>query len=241
METPTLKYKRIILKLSGESFCKPGGFGIDGDAIDSIAERIVRIARLGLQVAMVVGGGNFFRGESFSQKSHIPRNTADYIGMLATVINAAALQEALEKNGQPTRVLSAIDVPALCESFIRRRCLWHLEQGRVVILAGGTGNPFFTTDTCAALRAAELEVNLMIKATKVDGVYTADPKKDPTATLLNRVSYDQVLQKNLKVMDPAAVSLCRDNNIPVIVLNIFREGNIEKALQGQEVGTHVGP
>jgi uridylate kinase len=228
METPAIAYKRVLLKLSGESFCKPKGFGIDGQAIESIAERITRIAKLGLQVAIVVGGGNFFRGESFSQKSRIPRNTADYIGMLSTVINAAALQESL-------------DVPALAESFIRRRCLWHLEQGRVTILAGGTGNPFFTTDTCAALRAAELEVDLMIKATKVDGVYTADPMKDPTATLLTKISYDEVLQKNLKVMDPAAVSLCRDNRIPVIVLNIFKEGNIEKALRGEPIGTWIGP
>jgi uridylate kinase len=241
METPAIAYKRVLLKLSGESFCKPKGFGIDGQAIESIAERITRIAKLGLQVAIVVGGGKFVRGESFSQKSRIPRNTADYIGMLSTVINAAALQESLEKFGQPTRVLSAIDVPALAESFIRRRCLWHLEQGRVTILAGGTGNPFFTTDTCAALRAAELEVDLMIKATKVDGVYTADPMKDPTATLLTTISYDEVLQKNLKVMDPAAVSLCRDNRIPVIVLNIFKEGNIEKALRGEPIGTWIGP
>lgn len=240
METPAIAYKRVLLKLSGESFCKPKGFGVDGAAIESIAERITRIAKMGPQVAIVVGGGNFFRGESFSQKSRIPRNTADYIGMLSTVINAAALQESLEKIGQPTRILSAIDVPALAESFIRRRCLWHLEQGRVVILAGGTGNPFFTTDTCAALRAAELEVNLMIKATKVDGVFTADPMKDPTATLLTKISYDEVLQKNLKVMDPAAVSLCRDNRIPVVVLNIFKEGNLEKALRGEPIGTFVG-
>ena len=239
MGTAPVKYKRVLLKLSGETFCKPGGFGIDGEAIESIAERIVRLCKIGPQVAIVVGGGNFFRGQAFAEKSRIPRNTADYIGMLATVINACALQETLEKMGQATRVLSAIDVAALAEPFIRRRCLWHLEQGRVTILAGGTGNPFFTTDTCAALRAAELDADLMIKATKVDGVYTADPMKTPGAKLIPRISYDQVLQQDLKVMDPAAVSLCRDNHIPVIVLNIFTKGNIEKVLRGEQIGTII--
>ncbi|MBN1127149.1 MAG: UMP kinase [Sedimentisphaerales bacterium] len=235
------RYNRVLLKLSGESLCQPGGFGIEGQAIEAIADRIIRISKLGPQVAIVVGGGNFLRGEQFAKISHIPRNTADYMGMLATVINACALQETLEKMGQPTSVLSAIEVVALCERFVRRKALFHLDTGRVVILAGGTGNPFFTTDTCAALRAAELDADLMIKATKVDGVFTADPMKDPSAQLITKISYGDVLARNLKVMDPAAVSLCRDNNIPVIVLNIFKKGNLEKALTGESIGTMVGP
>ena len=222
------KYNRVLLKLSGESFCKPGGFGIDGDALASISERIVEITKLGPQVAVVVGAGNFLRGENFSQVSQIPRNTADYMGMLATIINACALQETIEKLGQETRVLSAIDVPALCESFIRRRAIHHLECGRIAILAGGTGNPFFTTDTCAALRASELEVGLLIKATKVRGVYNDDPKKNPNAVLFDKLSYDEVLANNLRIMDHAAISLCRENSIPIIVLNIFEKGNITK-------------
>ena len=233
------RYNRVLLKLSGESFCKPGDFGIDGPSLESIAERIVDICKLGPQVAIVVGAGNFIRGETFSQKSHIPRTTADYMGMLATIINACALQETLEKLGLPTRVLSAIDVSAMCEPFIRRRALRHLERGRVVILAGGTGNPFFTTDTCAALRASELDVDLLVKATKVEGVYSDDPKKNPQATLMMRLSYGDVLKQGLRIMDHAAISLCRDKNIPIIVLNIFKKGNISKAICGEQVGTLI--
>lgn len=233
------KYKRVLLKLSGESFCSPGGFGIDGTALESIAERIAQICINGPQVAVVVGAGNFLRGKSFSEASGIPRNTADYMGMLATLINACALQETLEKLGQPTRVLSAIQVDALCEPFIRRKALRHFEHSRVVILAGGTGNPFFTTDTCAALRASELDVDLLIKATKVEGVYSDDPMKNPDAELFEALSYDDVLQKNLRIMDHAAISLCRENNIPVIVLNIFEKGNMAKALRGEKVGTII--
>jgi uridylate kinase len=235
----TRKYNRVLLKLSGESFCKPGQFGIDGPSLASIAERIAEICKLRPQVAIVVGAGNFLRGENFSQVSQIPRNTADYMGMLATIINACALQETLEKLGQETRVLSAIDVPTMCEGFIRRRAIRHLERGRVAILAGGTGNPFFTTDTCAALRASELEVDLLIKATKVEGVYSDDPKKNPDAKLFEELSYEQVLSKNLRIMDLSAISLCRDNNIPIIVLNIFETGNITKALCGQKIGTKI--
>jgi len=234
------KYNRVLLKLSGESFCKPGEFGIDGPALESLAERILEICKLGPQVAVVVGAGNFLRGESLSEVTHIPRNTADYMGMLVTIINACALQETLEKLGQPTRVLSAIEVAAMCEPFIRRRALRHLELGRVAILAGGTGNPFFTTDTCAALRALELKADLVIKATKVDGVYSDDPKKNPDAELFEELSYDDVLRKNLKVIDHSAISLCRDNNIPIIVLNIFKKGNIAKAIRGEQVGTLIG-
>ena len=233
------EYGRVLLKLSGQSFCKPGGFGIDGEALESIAERISEICKVGPQVAVVVGAGNFLRGESFSNISGIPRNTADYMGMLATIINACALQEMLEKVGQPTRVLSAIEVAAICEPFVRRRAIRHLERGRVAILAGGTGNPFFTTDTCAALRASELEADLVIKATKVEGVYSDDPEKNPDAKLFEELSYADVLKKNLRVMDHSAISLCRDNNIPIIVLNIFEEGNITKALCGERVGTLI--
>jgi len=233
------KYQRVLLKLSGESFCQPGELGIDGASLESLAERIAEICKLGPQVAVVVGAGNILRGETFSQTSHIPRNTADYMGMLATIINACALQETLEKLGQPTRVLSAIEVAAMCEPFIRRRALHHLERGRVAILAGGTGNPFFTTDTCAALRASELDANLLIKATKVDGVYTDDPRKNPRAELLTQLSYDDVLRQGLRIMDHAAISLCRDNKIPIIVLNIFKKGNITKAICGEQIGTSI--
>jgi len=233
------KYKRVLLKLSGESFCKPGGFGIDGPSLQSIAERIARLAKLVPQVAVVIGGGNFLRGATFSQTSRIPRTTADYMGMLATVINACALQETLEQIGQPTRVLSAIEVSAICEPFVKRRAIRHLEKGRVAILAGGTGNPFFSTDTCAALRAAEIGAELMIKATKVDGVFTDDPVKNPDAKMIESLTYQDVLGQNLKIMDPAAISLCRENNIPIVVLNIFKEGNITLAIEGRRVGTLI--
>ncbi|MBN2455129.1 MAG: UMP kinase [Sedimentisphaerales bacterium] len=233
------KYKRVLLKISGESFSRPGQFGIDGIELTSLAERISQICNLGPQVAVVVGAGNFLRGDSFAKESQIPRNTADYMGMLATIINACALQETLERLGQPTRVLSSIEVAAMCEKFIRRRAIRHLERQRIAILAGGTGNPFFTTDTCAALRASELEADLLIKATKVDGVYSDDPHKDPKAKLFEKLSYDEVLEKKLKIMDHSAISLCRDNNIPIVVLNIFKQGNITKAICGQKVGTLI--
>jgi uridylate kinase len=233
------KYKRILLKLSGETFCQPGQFGIDGEKLKSIAERVAGICKLGPQVAIVVGAGNILRGETFSRNSDIPRNTADYMGMLATIINACAMQETLEKLGQPTRVLSAIEVSAICEKFIRRRAIHHLDRGRVAILAGGTGNPFFTTDTCAALRASELEADLIIKATKVEGVYSADPEKDKDAEFFESLSFEDVLKKNLRIMDHAAISLCRENDIPVVVLNIFKEGNLEKAIRGERVGTLI--
>jgi uridylate kinase len=236
---PELKYKKVLLKISGESFCKTGGFGIDGDSLESIAERIIQVKNLGTQVAIVVGGGNFLRGETFSKSSHIPRHTADYMGMLATVINACALQEMLEKLGQQTRVLSAIEVSAICEPFIRRKAIKYLEQGIIAILAGGTGNPFFSTDTCAALRASELDVDVLIKGTKVDGVYDDDPKKNANAILIEKMTYKDVFTGNLKVMDHAAVSLCSESKIPIIVLNIFQRGNIIKALHGEKIGTII--
>ncbi len=234
-----IKYKRILLKLSGESFCRPGEFGLDIEAVESVAAGIAQFCKLGPQVAVVVGGGNFLRGRIFSAQNPIPRNTADYMGMLATVLNACALQEMLEKAHQPARVMSAIDVPALCEAFIQRRCIKHLESGRVVILAGGTGNPFFSTDTCAALRAAELEADILIKATKVDGVDTDDPLKNQDARLMENISYRDVLRRGLKVIDPAAISLCSENNVPIVVLNMITPGNIEKAIRGEKVGTRI--
>ena len=233
------QYNRILLKLSGESLCERGGSGIDGAALESVAQRVMELCTLGPQVCLVVGAGNILRGEAFSKASRIPRNSADYMGMLATIINACALQETLEKMGQPTRVLSAIEVSALCEKFIRRRAIRHLERGRVVILAGGTGNPFFTTDTCAALRAAELDVDLLVKATKVDGVYDSDPVTNPDAKLFDTLSYEDVLKKNLKVIDHSAISLCRENDVPLIVLNIFEKGNMARAICGESVGTLV--
>ncbi len=233
------QYKRILLKLSGESLCERGGSGIDGAVLDSVAARIAELVTLGPQVALVVGAGNILRGATFSKDSHIPRHTADYMGMLATIINACALQETLERLGQPTRVCSAIEVSAICERFIKRRAIRHLERGRVVILAGGTGNPFFTTDTCAALRASELDVDLVIKATKVDGVYDADPMTHPQAKLFDQLTYDDVMRNNLRVMDQSAISLCRENNIPIRVLNIFGKGNMARAICGEPVGTLV--
>ena len=233
------KYKRVLLKLSGETFCKPGGFGIEGTELKSIAKQVLAISKLDIQTAVVVGAGNFIRGQAFSKTSDISRNTADYMGMLTTIINACALQETLEKMGQPTRVLSAIEVSAICEKFILRRSIRHLERGRVVILAGGTGNPFFTTDTCAALRASELDAELLIKATKVDGVYSDDPVTNPDAKLYEKLSYDDILAKNLRIMDHSAISLCRENKIEIVVLNIFKEGNLTKAVCGKQVGTII--
>jgi uridylate kinase len=233
------KYKRVLLKLSGQSFCEQGGFGIEGTQLESIAARIAEISKLGPQVAVVVGAGNFIRGEKFSQKTQIPRNTADYMGMLTTIINACALQETLEKMGVETRVMSAIKVDAMCEPFILRRAMRHFEQERIVILAGGTGNPFFTTDTCAALRAAELQADLLIKATKVDGVYSEDPEKNPKAKFYEKLTYQEVLGQNLRVMDASAISLCRDNKIPIVVINIFKKGNITNAICGKPVGTVI--
>jgi len=233
------KCKRILLKISGESFCQPGGFGIDDSQCISIAEKIRDVAMLGTEVAVVNGAGNILRGEAFSKNGTISRYTADYMGMLATIMNACALQETLEKIGQPARVLSAIEVAAICDEFTRRKAIKHLERKEVAILAGGTGNPFFTTDTCAALRASELGVDLLIKATKVDGVYDKDPMKYPDAKFYDHINYDDVLKNNLRIMDHPAISLCKENNIPIIVLNIFKNDNIIKAVKGEKVGTLI--
>lgn len=233
-----IKYRRVLLKLSGEALMGSRDYGLDPVIVDRVAKEIKDVIAMGVQVCLVIGGGNIFRGVS-GAAGGMDRATADYMGMLATVMNAAALQETLEKFGQPTRVLSAIEVSAICEPFVRRRAIRHLEKGRVTILAGGTGNPFFSTDTCAALRASEIGAELMIKATKVDGVYTDDPVKNPDAALIEHISFQDVLSKNLKVMDPAAVSLCRENHIPIVVLNIFKDGNITRVLQGEHIGTLI--
>src|SRR5882757_5250569 len=209
----TPAYKRVLLKISGEGFCHEGGFGIEAVELEGIARQCVEVARMGVQLAIVVGGGNFIRGATFAEDGNIPRATADYMGMLATVLNAVALQETMESMGQPTRVLSAISVYSVCEPFIRRRAIRHLEKGRVIILAAGTGNPYFTTDTCSALRATEIHAEVLLKATKVDGIYSADPKKDPHAKLYDKISYQQVLDNQLRVMDLTAITLCMERKL----------------------------
>jgi len=234
-------YKRVLLKISGEGFCHEGGFGIEAGEIENIAKQCVEVAHMGVQLAIVVGGGNFIRGATFAEDGHIKRATADYMGMLSTVINALALQETMEKFGQPTRVLSAISVYSVCEPFIRRRAIRHLEKGRSIILAAGTGNPFFTTDTCAALRATEIEADVVLKATKVDGIYDKDPKKHADAKLYHDVSYEEVHQKQLRVMDLTAITLCMERKIPLVVFNLKKEGNIQRVLKGEKVGTTINP
>jgi uridylate kinase len=234
-------YKRVLLKISGEGFCHEGGFGIEAGELEGIARQCVEVAKMGVQLAIVVGGGNFIRGATFAEDGHIPRATADYMGMLATVLNAVALQETMEKFGQPTRVLSAISVYNVCEPFIRRRAVRHLEKGRAVILAAGTGNPFFTTDTCAALRATEINADVLLKATKVDGIYTADPKKNKDAVLMTNVTYEQVHREQLRVMDLTAITLCMEQKIPLVVFNLKTPGNIARVMRGEKVGTKIVP
>jgi len=234
-------YKRVLLKISGEGFCHPGGFGIEATELESIARQCLEVAKTGVQLAIVVGGGNFIRGATFAEDGHIERATADYMGMLATIINALALRETMESLGQATRVLSAIGVHSVCEPFIRLRAVRHLEKGRVIILAAGTGNPFFTTDTCAALRAAEISADVLLKATKVDGIYSADPKTDPSAQLFKELTYDEVLDRQLRVMDLTAITLCRERSIPLVVFNMKTAGNMIRALHGESVGTKIVP
>ncbi len=233
------KFKRILLKISGEGLCKEGGFGLDAAELSGISEQIANVAKMGVQVAVVVGGGNFVRGETLSAAGHIQRATADYMGMLATVMNAMALQDMLETFGQATRVASALTVSQVCEPFIRRRVIRHLEKGRVVVLAAGTGNPFFTTDTCAALRATELNAEILMKATKVDGVYDSDPKKNPSAKMFERLTYKQVINDNLRVMDMTAISLSMERKIPILVFNLKKSGNIARAVAGEKIGTWI--
>jgi uridylate kinase len=237
---PDPAYKRILLKVSGEGFCKPGGFGVDPEEARTIARQTKEVVESGCELAIVVGGGNFIRGLQFARVANIKRATADYMGMVATVINALALQDYLEALGTSTRVQCAVEMRDVAEPFIRRRCIRHLEKGRVVILAGGTGNPFFTTDTCAALRASEIGAQVLLKATKVDGVYSDDPNKNPEARRYDRLTYDEVLRQNLKIIDVAAISLCKDNHIPIVVFNLKREGNIRKVLAGEPIGTYIG-
>ena len=234
-------YKRVLLKISGEGFCHEGGFGIEATELENIARQCVEVAKMGVQLAIVVGGGNFIRGATFAEDGNIPRATADYMGMLATVLNAVALQETMEKMGQPTRVLSAISVYSVAEPFIRRRAVRHLEKGRALILAAGTGNPFFTTDTCAALRATEIQADVLLKATKVDGIYDKDPKKNKDAKLFHNVSYPEVLEKQLRVMDLTAITLCMERKIPLVVFNLKTAGNIARVMRGDKIGTKIIP
>ena len=231
-------YKRILVKLSGEALMGRQGLGIDPAVVSTVADELREVRAHGVQVAVVVGGGNIFRGLSASARG-MDRVTADYMGMLATVINALALQDYLERKGVPTRVLTAIKMEAVAEPFIRRRAIRHLEKGRVVIFAAGTGSPFFTTDTTAALRAVEIEAEIILKATKVDGVYDADPMKHENAAMFDTISYMEVVKRGLKVMDATAVTLCMDNKLPIVVFNLNKPGNLLRVVLGEKVGTKV--
>lgn len=235
------RWGRIVLKLSGEALAEPGRGGIDVGVLHQLASEIIEVRELGVDVAVVVGGGNFWRGASGAADGMDPTQS-DHIGMLGTVMNALALQDALERMGQDTRVQTAIEMPRVAEPYIRRRAMRHLEKGRVVIFAAGTGNPFFTTDTAAALRAAEIEADVILKGTHggVDGVYTADPKKDPSAVRYDQVSYLDVIANDLKVMDSTAIAFCRDNAIPIVVFDLLTPGNVRSLLEGKQIGTLVG-
>ena len=232
-------YKRIILKLSGEALLGNAGYGIDPGILSSIANQIKEVKALGVDVAVVIGGGNFFRGAKDATKSGMTRATGDYIGMLATIINGLALQDVLEGIGVFTRVMTAIDIEELAEKYIRRRAMRHLEKGRVIIFVGGTGNPYFTTDTAAALRATEIGAEVILKATKVDGVYTDDPYNNKNAKKFERLKYIDVLKKQLKVMDSTAITMCMDNNIPIVVFDLKKSGNIKRVILGEHIGTIV--
>jgi uridylate kinase len=231
-------FRRILLKLSGEALMGSQPFGIDEKVVANIADEVRDVHSMGVEIAIVVGGGNIIRGLAASHRG-IDRVTGDYMGMLATVINGLALQDALEKRGVPTRVQTAIDIREVAEPFIRRRAMRHLEKGRAVVFVAGTGNPFFTTDSAAALRANEIHADVLLKATKVDGLYTADPKKDPNAVLLPEVTYQQVLEKDLQVMDTAAISLCRDNRIPIVIFDMMEPGSIRRVVSGERIGSIV--
>ncbi|TGK17151.1 UMP kinase [Leptospira fluminis] len=239
MVQETAKYKRVLIKLSGEALAGEGEFGIDSKKTHSLAEEVKEVQSLGVEIAIVVGGGNLIRGANLVKVGGIDRATADYMGMLATIQNALALQDACEKKGLYTRVQSAIDIHSVAESYIRRRAVRHLEKKRIVIFAGGIGNPYFTTDTAASLRAVEVGCELILKATKVDGVYEADPKKDPTAKRYSRVSFMESIKRRLQVMDSTALSLCMENNMPIIVFDIFKRGNLKDLVVGKEIGTLI--
>jgi uridylate kinase len=238
MAASELTYRRVVLKLSGEALAGEQGFGISPPVVDRLTDEIRSLHELGADIGLVIGGGNIVRGTTASAEG-MDRVSADYMGMLATIINALALQDLLERKGVETRVLTAIRMEALAEPYIRRRALRHLEKKRVVIFAGGTGNPYFSTDTAAVLRAIEMDADLLIKATKVSGIYTADPEKDPTAVFIPHISYQDVLTRDLKVMDAPAISLCRENHLPIVVLNIHERGAVAAALRGEKRGTMV--
>jgi len=233
-----MKYNRILLKLSGEALMGDKQYGIDSSRLEQYALEIKKVKELGLEVAIVIGGGNIFRGVE-AESSGIDRVQGDYMGMLATVINAMALQSALEKQGLYTRLMSGIKMEQVCEPFIRRRAVRHLEKGRIVIFGAGIGNPYFTTDSTASLRAIEIEADVVLKGTRVDGVYTADPEKDPNATRYSTISFDEVYQKGLNVMDMTAFTLCQENNLPIIVFDMNKPGNLMKLVEGEEVGTLI--
>lgn len=234
-----LAYRRIQLKISGEGLAGQNGFGVGGDALERAAAEIKSVHDLGVQVGVTVGGGNILRGETFSQQAHFPAATAHYMGMLATVINGLALQETLEAMGLATRVMSSIDISSVCEPFIRRRFINHLENGRVVILVSGTGRPFMTTDTAAALSAVEIKADALFKATQVDGVYSHDPKLHPDATFYEKLTYDQVIDERLKVMDLSAVDMCQRNGVPIRIFNLHHAGNMKRVVEGEAVGTII--
>ncbi len=234
-----LKYQRILLKISGEGLSGTGKHGINAQAIETLANQIANLRQLGVQTAVVVGAGNLIRGKTLSQQSPVHRVTADQMGMLATIINAIGLQDVLESKGVSTRVMSAIDMPAICEPFIRRRAIRHLEHNRVIILAGGTGNPYFTTDTCAALRASEIQANVLVKATKVDGVYSSDPVKNSNAKRYDHLSYAEVLEQNLEIMDQSAILMCQENSIDIIVCDLMNTGTVQKVAMGEQAGTLI--
>ncbi len=238
MSNPSVRFKRIVLKLTGEALQGQKKFGIDPNVTRSVAKEIAEVAALGAEIAVVIGGGNIFRGLQASDQG-IDRATADYMGMLATVINAMALQDALEQQSVPTRVLSAIEMRQLTEPYIRRRAIRHLEKGRVIILAAGTGSPYFTTDTAAALRANEINADVILKATKVDGVFEADPEKYPGAKRFEEIKYMEVVQRQLRVMDATAVTLCMENNIPIVVFNLLKPGSLKRVMAGEKIGTLV--
>ena len=236
--SPVPAYKRILLKLSGEALMGEQNYGIDPAVATQIAKDVAEIQGMGVETAIVIGGGNIFRGVAASARG-MDRATADYMGMLATIINALALQDALEHSGVPTRVVTAIEMRAVAEPFIRRRAIRHLEKGRVVVFGAGTGNPYFSTDTAAALRAMEIKADVIMKGTKVDGIYDADPMLQPTASRFDRISYLEVLDKGLKVMDATAISLCMDNRLPIVVFNLKTPGNIKRAIAGEPIGSLV--
>jgi len=233
------KYKRVLLKVSGEGMCSPGGFGIEPHAVSALVGEILPVTRMGVQIGLVRGGGNFIRGRDLADNPDIHRVTADNMGMLATVMNSIALQDALESHDVPARVLSAIPMPQICEPFVRRQAVKHLEDGRVVILAGGTGSPFFTTDMCAALRANEINADVLLKATKVDGVFEADPVTCPEAKKFDRLSYRQVLADRLGVMDLTGISMCMESGMPIVVFKLADAGNLMRAVCGRKVGTII--